>query len=270
MGNDITTFDADPFADTFTPVHQFLAPGTFLVGLRVTDMNDVAHIGTLYVSVVNLAPEVDPGPDQTVAEGGTVQFNGSVSDPGGPIEIVAVEWDFDFDGGEGEFHADPSAHNNLTPAHQYTSPGLHRAALRATDVFGETTVAEMTVLVTNVAPTAVVTCSTGAGSTGFQPVPGSTGFQPVPEGSPVTITVSNVSDPNPNAVISYSVDWTGSGEFRAVTDRERTVNADGSVSFQHVYEDNNGPANYSAVVRVADDSGGFTEYVRMGSIPKKV
>ena len=90
------------------------------------------------------------------------------------------------------------------------------------------------VTVTDVAPTASVSNTGGT------------------EGSPVTFTVSNVNDIDPNDTVTYLADWTGNGQFEMLTPDELTTGMYG-LSFTHVYDL---AGMYNAVIEVLDGSGG--------------
>ena len=86
---------ADPSAHgTLTPTHQFDQPGVFLVALQATDSNGVTRLGTAYVSVADVAPDVNPGSDLTVAEGTPVTFQGTATSAGGPAVIASTQQQF--------------------------------------------------------------------------------------------------------------------------------------------------------------------------------
>lgn len=87
-------------------------------------------------------PVADAGPDRTIDEGGTVQFDGTgSSDPDGAI--VSYQWDF----GEGSTGTGPS------PAHTYGDNGVFTVTLTVTDDDGLTDTDTTTVTVMNVDPT---------------------------------------------------------------------------------------------------------------------
>lgn len=238
---DGSNFTADPSAHgTLTPSHQF-EPGTYLVALRLTDCEAVTQVGTLYVAVQNVAPVVDAGPDQTLPEGSMATFSATVDDPGGPADITTIQWDFNYDGRD--FVPDPAGDGTLTPDFTYTAAGTYEVAVQVTDASGDSTLSVLFVTVTNVAPTATVTND-----------------GPVEEGSAVTFTVSNISDPNPDDSFTIFAAWEGTGNFEEITAAELTTHIDGSVSFDHVYED--GPASFPAVIRVMDADGDYSDYTQ--------
>ena len=129
------SFVADPTAHgTLTPSHPFDQPGVFLVALQATDSNGVTRLGTASVSVADVAPDVNPGSDLTVAEGTPVTFQGTATSAGGAADLKPVQWDFAYDGVT--FQADPSAAGTLTPTSPFTAPGTYTVALQATDLWG--------------------------------------------------------------------------------------------------------------------------------------
>ena len=75
------------------------------------------------LTITNVAPVVDAGPDQTVPFGSAVQFDGSFSDPSGK-DTHTIFWDF----GNGQTITD-----TLTPTLVYFSSGLYFVTLTVTD-----------------------------------------------------------------------------------------------------------------------------------------
>ncbi len=239
---DGSTFVADASASgTLTPSYTYNTPGLYQVAVQLTDSNSDTEMGLLYVTVSDVTPTVDAGDDQTVAQGSTVTFQGTACDPGGSGNPLQVAWDFDYDGSN--FIADASANGSLTPSYVYTTPGTYLVALQVTDQDGLSDLESTVVTVTDVAPTATVSNS---GTTA--------------EGSPVTFTVSNLVDQTPGDTPTILADWDGSGQFEEITCDELTQNADGSLSFTHVYDAASGPNGYSAVIEIADSYGGATDY----------
>ncbi|MDH3715484.1 MAG: PKD domain-containing protein, partial [Gammaproteobacteria bacterium] len=117
--------------------------GTVPVAVRVSDslLTDVA---TSTVTVVNVAPGVDAGPDQTPTEGDTVSFNGSFVDPG-TQDTHTITWDF----GDGT----PPVSGTLTPTHVYPDDGAFVVTLTVTDDDGGVGSDTLNVVVGNAIPT---------------------------------------------------------------------------------------------------------------------
>jgi PKD repeat protein len=130
---------------TFDLVHTYADEGTYSVTVVVTDAGDATGQGTLTVTVKNVAPVADAGPDRTVDEGQTVSFVGVFSDPG-TADTHTLAWDF----GDGS-----TAIGALTPTHVYADDGTYTVTLTVTDDDGVGT-DFLTVTVKNVAPTLTV------------------------------------------------------------------------------------------------------------------
>src|SRR5262249_12091562 len=88
------------FGDATGPDVQAVltAVGQHPVTVQVTNAHNRSVVGSLNVTFQNVAPVADPGPAQTANEAGTVNFHGSVADPGAASETFTYAWDFDYDG----------------------------------------------------------------------------------------------------------------------------------------------------------------------------
>ena len=113
------------------------------VGLRVTDDDGLTDTDTASVTVQNVAPTVEAGPDQTADEGSTVSFSGSFTDPGW-LDTHTIFWDF----GDGTNVTD-----TLTPYHAYGDNGIYTVTLKVTDDDGGLGIDTLQVTVNNVPPT---------------------------------------------------------------------------------------------------------------------
>lgn len=127
----------------FNPTHVYPHEGTYQVTVYVTDDDGGWDYDDLFVTVENVAPIVDAGPDQTVNEGETVHFTGDFDDPG--LDTYTIVWDFD-DGIliEGE----------LNPDHSYCGSRIYVATLTVTDDEGAEGSDTCNITVLNVPPTA--------------------------------------------------------------------------------------------------------------------
>jgi hypothetical protein len=108
---------------TLTPQHAYDDDGGFTVTLTVTDTGGLVDGDTLLVTVHNVSPTVDAGPDVTAAPGEAVSFSGSFSDPGS-ADTHTIGWGF----GDGS-----TTGGTLTPQHVYAAPGIYTVTLTVTD-----------------------------------------------------------------------------------------------------------------------------------------
>ncbi|MBL3619163.1 MAG: PKD domain-containing protein, partial [gamma proteobacterium endosymbiont of Lamellibrachia anaximandri] len=115
---------------------------SFTVGLEVSDGLLMAT-DTATVTVNNVAPTANAGPDQTINEGDTANFSGSFSDPGS-VDTHTVEWNF----GDGSAPVSGS----LTPGHTYAEDSVYTVTLTITDKDGGVSTDTLTVTVNNAAP----------------------------------------------------------------------------------------------------------------------
>lgn len=139
-GNWDTGWSPDPTV-THTWCDDYTGTVRLIVKEQATDeqLTDTDHTS---VTVTNVAPTVNAGPDQTVNEGDTVQFDGSFTDPG------CDTWTYDWDFGD-----DNTASGSLFPEHVYGDNGVYIATLTVTDDDGGVDMDDLTVTVNNVAPT---------------------------------------------------------------------------------------------------------------------
>jgi PKD repeat protein len=232
-------FQGDPSAHgTLTPTHSYRAPGIYLVALRVIDASGQVRLGTCYVTVGDPPPQVSLTGNGEVAEGEVASFQATAGDAVDASVPLTYEWDWDYDGVN--FHADPSATGLVSVSHVYETAGIYQVAFLATDPWGTSTLTTLEVAVQDVPPTASVTCA-----------------GPTPEGTPVTFTISQVQDPDPTDSFTVWADWLGTGDFQLLSPQEIRVQADGSWSLQHVYDDS---GNYTAVMRFQDREGAERDY----------
>jgi len=134
------TIDGQGYSER-KPTHVFADDGSYTVTLTVTDDDGSADTVSYVVTVVNVAPSVDSGADQTASEGEAIAFTGAFSDPG--ADTHSIVWSF----GDGRF-----AEGTLTPTHTYADDGVYTVTLTVTDDDGGVGVDTLTVVVVNVAP----------------------------------------------------------------------------------------------------------------------
>jgi PKD repeat protein len=118
--------DGDLSSD-ISPIHAYSASGTYTVTLTVMDDDEVQDTDTCLVTIINVGPVADAGPDQTAYAFSSVQLDGSGSyDIGGCI--VDYSWDF----GDGYIGS------GVQPTHTYSYGGTYTVTLTVTDNHGAT------------------------------------------------------------------------------------------------------------------------------------
>ena len=138
---DSSDFNAD-VTDTLTPtLPSGVAPGVYIVALQVTDSNGLSSIGTLQLTVSNVAPTVNAGSNVTVTAGSVVSFSGSYTDVESSNDQVA--WDFNYDGSD----FNPGSADTLTPQHVFTTAGTYVVALQVSNSYGDSGLGTLTVTV---------------------------------------------------------------------------------------------------------------------------
>jgi PKD repeat protein len=90
--------DQDGIFETPGQVVTYIWPddGVYNVTLQVGDGQGGVATDDATVTVNNVSPIADAGPDRTVDEGEIVTFTGAATDPG--ADTFIFEWDFDYDG----------------------------------------------------------------------------------------------------------------------------------------------------------------------------
>lgn len=112
-----------------SPQKAFADNGVYSGVVTATDAIGNVATKTFAVTVSNVAPVADAGPDGSAAWGRPVQFNGAGTDPGAADQSTLVyEWDF----GDGS----PSATGGPTVVHAYSTPDTYTATLTVTDKNG--------------------------------------------------------------------------------------------------------------------------------------
>jgi PKD repeat protein len=238
----------DPGADTHTiawdfgdvspvvsgdlsPTHVYVDDGVYTVTLTVTDDDGGEGVDTLTVTVNNVAPSVDAGPDQTADEGDTVSFTGDFTDLG-IMDTHTIEWDF----GDGQ-----TALGTLTPTHEYGDNGVYTVTLTVTDDDGGVGVDTLTVAVANVAPTVTLTSD--------QPNPQFI----LPSVHEITFAAAFT---DPGWLDTHTVSWDfgdGPDEPGTVTEENEAPDSTGSSTASHTYSST---GTYTVTVTFTDDDGG--------------
>jgi hypothetical protein len=205
---------------SFYVSHFYANAGSYLVTIQVTNNLGQSAIGYASVTVINVAPTVNAGPDQTINEGSSVTLYGSATDPG-VNDHLSYNWTYM--GVAGLVTVGTSPALTITPPDN----GTYTFTLTVTDSNGATGSDSAVVTVNNVAPTV------SAG-----------GNQTVNEGSVVTLNGS-VSDPG--TLDTFTYDW------HVVSSNGQTVSDGTAKNFSFTPVDN---GTYTVTYTVTDKDGG--------------
>jgi hypothetical protein len=157
LNGDRTYGDAAGAVQTRT----FTSPGTFRVGVRVTDPGGSSSDAVDFVNVLQDKPPIVnlSASPATPAVGAPVTFVATASDPDGTV--AAIAWDLD---GDGQFNDG----TGVAVTRSYSTPGSRVVAVRATDDAGVATIAFRTIEVTG-SPEAQSGPATAAGGAATSP-----------------------------------------------------------------------------------------------------
>ena len=122
--------------------YAFPDNGTFNVTLTVTTPGGSVATDAVTVTISNVAPQPNAGPDLTVDEGDTVSFAGTWTDPG-TADTHTVAWTF----------GDGTGASTAAATHTYADNGVFNAQFAVTDDDGDVGTDTAVITVRNVAPT---------------------------------------------------------------------------------------------------------------------
>ena len=152
------------FGDATGPgaLATYATAGEKTVQLRVTDSDGATNVATVTFRVNRPPVAAFTFSPQNPASGAVVHFTSTSTDPDGPQDIVALDWDLNGDGNYGDASG-PAASSTF-------GPGAHAVGLRVTDSGGAMAFAEETVTVPGAGASATGTTAgasaRAAGSTG--------------------------------------------------------------------------------------------------------
>jgi PKD repeat protein len=212
---------------TWTP-DEAQGPATYTFDVVVTDDEGAraAQPVTIHVAEVNLGPDLAPIAEQAVAEGDTLSFTVTATDPDVPANGLT-------------FSLEPGA-----PAGATIDPATGLFAWTPADGPGEVTVG---IRVTDDGDPALSDVETVEITVGnVAPVLAVTGAAAVEEGAPYLLALG-ATDPGQDTITQWVITW-GDGAVETIADSPSSVT--------HAYAD--GPAIYTIAVSATDEDGTYS------------
>ncbi len=222
-----TSWSASP-----THSHTWCDDHTGTVKVEVRDPLGLTDEDTASVTILNVPPVVDAGPDQNADEGQLVYFSGSFFDPGCDTHIT--HWDF----GDGTFDS-----GSLTTTHAYGDNGVYTVTLTVTDDDAGVGTDTLVVTVANVDPT-ITDMLLDQPNQQFI----------LPHVHDLTFTGLFT---DPGWLDTHTGTWDfGDGTIipGIVTEENIEPDATGTITGDHVYT---APGDYTVTVTLLDDDGGM-------------
>jgi PKD repeat protein len=220
-------FGGGATVDGQTVTRTYADPGVYTA--TVTATNSASSV-TANTTVTILALSVEAGDDQEVDEGQTVTIVASFTDNRVSVTHSAtIDWGDNTTPDEGTVDEQSKT---VTGEHAYADDGTYTVTVTVEDGQGQSNYDTLQVTVLNVAPTAMLNND-----------------GPQPEGSPVTISFSDVVEPGTADTLTYSFDWNNDGSYDILDQAE--------ASAPYTWNDN---GTYTVRARIMDKDGGFSEY----------
>ena len=116
----------------FNLSHLYTRDGVYTVTVSVSDDDGGTGSATGSVTVRNVAPAVNAGPDAAISAGGTFTSSGSFTDPGSDSWSATV----DYGDGTGVQALALAANKTFTLSHGYATPGAYSATVTVQDSSG--------------------------------------------------------------------------------------------------------------------------------------
>jgi len=220
-------------ATGITTSHTWNDDGTYSIGLKVTNDHGDSDTATTTVTVNNVAPTVDAGPDDTINEGDTFTSSGSFTDPGSDTWTATVNY-----GDATGTLSLPLSGKTFSLSHTYSDNGTFTVTVIVNDDDGGSGSDTAIVTVNNVAPTATFSND-----------------GPKDEGSVVTVSFSNQYDPGTSDTFTYSFDWENDGTYDIIDQV--------SASAMNTWNDN---GSYTVKGRIKDNDGDYNEYTTVVTV----
>jgi 6-phosphogluconolactonase (cycloisomerase 2 family)/Ca2+-binding RTX toxin-like protein len=234
-------------AGTVSGDHVYADDGAYTVTVTVTDDSGLWGGDTLTVTVQNMAPTVEAGPQQTVDEGSTLSLAPAVfNDPGtADTHTATVDWGDGTPPETGTAVETPfgppgdaaGADGTVSGAHAYGDNGTYTVTVAVNDDDGAVAADTLPVTVRNVAPViaSLVNSALEVGD--------------AREGDAVELS-GTFTDPGWLDTHTASIDW-GDGVITAADIAES--DGAGSLTADHLYQ---AGGSYLITVTLADDDGG--------------
>jgi PKD repeat protein len=226
----------DGQVDSITPIdpgeitgsHAYADDGEFTITLTVCDDDEACDSAVLKISVLNVPPMVEAGPDQGIGEGDSLSLNATFIDPGTADKHTAsIDWG---DGNQGMGAVD-STTGSVSDFHVYRQDGSYTVAICVQDDDNGQGCDTLLLNVENLPPL-------------VQPGPDIV----AKEGESFEASLATFQDPGVQDTHTAQVNW---GDSLA-TESGQVNQAAGEVRGSHSYA---APGSYTISVTVCDDDG---------------
>ena len=130
------TFGDGTVGSGVSPTKTYAADGSYTATLRVTDARDLSSsTESTAVTIANVPPAVNAGPDATVEIGSAFTTNATFTDPGGASDGPWT-WTIAWGDGTSTTGSETSLGSTMARSHTYGQPGQYTLRLTVTDKDG--------------------------------------------------------------------------------------------------------------------------------------